>query len=40
MHTFSLARTSDAASEGTEGQTAGLGHGSMLSEALFTKLNK
>lgn len=34
--TFSFARTSDEASGGTEGQVAGLGQGSMLSEALFT----
>lgn len=31
---FSFASTSEEASGGTEGQTAGLGQGSMLSEAL------
>lgn len=32
--TFSFANTSDEASGGTEGQTDGLGQGSMLSQAL------
>lgn len=37
IHTFSCATTSDEAAEGTEGQVAGLGQGTMLSEALYTK---
>lgn len=35
--TFSFASTSDEALDGSDGQTAGLGHGSMLSEALQGK---
>lgn len=35
--TFSFTKTSDEASGGTEGQTAGLGQGSMLSEALLER---
>lgn len=34
---FSFARTEDDASGGTEGQTAGLGQGNMLKEALCKK---
>lgn len=35
--TFSFASTSGELSDGSEGQTAGLGHGNMLSEALIIK---
>lgn len=35
--TFSFARTSDEVLDGSEGQTPGFGHGSVLSEALLIR---
>ena len=37
LHTYSCATTSDEVSKGTEGQVAGLGQGTKLSEALYKK---
>lgn len=37
-YTFSFKSTSDEASGGTEGQTAGFGQGSILSEALVQRM--